>query len=65
MYPEEVTLYEKFTEWDCYLKGSTTPKRFKTKPTIVKKAMSVIAEQEGIKKSEIIAVQGILNNETK
>ena len=64
MCKEEITIENKYTEWDVYLKGKSV-KTVRTNPTTVAKAKSVIAEQEKIKRSDIVAVMAVLNQETK
>ena len=64
---QEETYFEKYTEWDVYLRGKGKvglKTRVITPPTKVNDAISVIAEQEGLNKADIIGVMGVLNEET-
>lgn len=57
---EETIVQEKFTLWDCYLKGNPTPVQVETPPTKVSDAIDVVAKLKGWEKKKIGAVMAVL-----
>lgn len=55
---EEVTLYNKFSVWDCYIKDKPC-RRVETKSTTINDAKEVISNQLGIKNKDIVGLVGI------
>ena len=55
---EEVTLYNKMTLFDCYIKNKPC-KRVEIKPSTISEAKDIIADKLHIKKKDIVGLVGV------